>query len=248
MLLGFEREGAFGATNIANHNARQMKSCIFALNLYFLTSNFKQVKKRYLLLVAYFGFMLASCDKNTTTSPANNNTANTNTQAAEPLSGAKIAYVNIDTLAMRYDYYLERKDKLSKEEEIFAKRIQERELNLRSEYENFAKRAQAGLVSEIEMQKAQLEFQQKQQNLENDIQARREGILAQNQKDLQEVYSRIWKFLEGYKKERGYNIVLGYQAGSAILYAEPELDITIPVLDGLNAAFKAEKDSAQTAQ
>jgi outer membrane protein len=212
-----------------------------ALHSRTLTS-IKQVKKTYFFIATLIGLLFASCDqKGTTTQQDNNATASEKKNSTEPIGAVKVAYVNMDTLAMRYDFYLDKRNKMTEDERNFRKRMSEKQLNLRSEYENFAKRANAGLVSEIEIQKTQLEFQQKERQLEEEMQARQEGLFAQNQKVTQELYERIRKFLATYKEERGFNLVLGYQEATVILYAEDNMDITEPVIDALNKAYADEK-------
>ncbi len=46
-------------------------------------------------------------------------------------------------------------------------------------------------------------------------------------------------------RDLGYDYIMSYRVGGAMLYANPELDITSNVIDLLNAEYKKSKETEQ---
>ena len=59
----------------------------------------------------------------------------------------------------------------------------------------------------------------------------------EQQKYNQIMRDSIQSFLRDYNKQKGYNIILS-KAGDNILYADPAMDITTDVVNGLNKRYK----------
>ncbi|RZJ46241.1 MAG: OmpH family outer membrane protein, partial [Flavobacterium sp.] len=61
-------------------------------------------------------------------------------------------------------------------------------------------------------------------------------------KEQEALYNKIADYLKTYSKTKGYKMVLTYSKGnSAILFADETLDVTSPVLVGLNEAYLKDK-------
>ncbi|RZJ14130.1 MAG: OmpH family outer membrane protein, partial [Acinetobacter sp.] len=61
-------------------------------------------------------------------------------------------------------------------------------------------------------------------------------------KEQEALYNKIADYLKTYSKTKGYKMVLTYSKGnSAILFADETLDVTTPVLAGLNEAYLKDK-------
>lgn len=187
----------------------------------------------------------------TSCTPKDSTTANaaTTTNSASSTSSIEgdIAYVNIDSLALQYDLYVEIKEKSERVQLAANRELEQSQVNLQSEAESFQKRYQQGLLSENAAKKEQQDLQTKAQMLERQNFSKREAMRLQDEKDMEKIFSTIETVLEEYKAEKGYKVVLGTQKGAAmILYADKNLDITKPVLERLNAKYKTEKDSTET--
>ena len=59
----------------------------------------------------------------------------------------------------------------------------------------------------------------------------------EQQKYNQIMRDSIQSFLRDYNKQKGYNIILS-KAGDNILYADPAMDITTDVVNGMNKRYK----------
>ena len=163
---------------------------------------------------------------------ASASTTTSSSASSSSSSSGDIAYVNIDSLTVYYDFYVEIKERSEKNQIEASRQFQQQEIQLQSEAESLQKRYQQGLLSENGAKKEQQDLQTKAQMLDRQKASKSEALMLQEQKNMDEIFSNIEEVLEKYKEEKGYKVVLGTQKGAAtILYADKNLDITKPVLE-----------------
>lgn len=188
------------------------------------------------------GLLLASCgDKKGTTAAKTPETKAAEAPATAPTG--KIAYVNLDTLEVRYDYFKQRKAEFEKKTAAMEGEVEKLAQGLQSEYAAFQKKAQAGTLTQAEGEAGQKKLAAMQQNIES----RRQSLGAQLMKEQEtfnkELQQRLDNFLVKYNANKGYDFILSYVKGGNILFANKALDITEEVIKGMNA-----EDSAKPAE
>ncbi|MBB5636211.1 outer membrane protein [Pedobacter cryoconitis] len=183
--------------------------------------------------------VMASC-QNKDNKAATDTAVKTDAAATPVKANEPIVYVNSDSLLTKYQYFKDLKVKLD------AK----------------SKAAQTDLAAKQQaFQREVAQYQQTQNTLPADQRATTEQRLARKQQELQayqqnagaalqneqgaeqeKLYNKIADYLKIYAKGKGYKMVLTYQKGnSAILFADPSLDVTSEVITGLNDGYKADK-------
>ncbi len=155
-------------------------------------------------------------------------------------TGGGIAYVDIDTLQENYIYFKTKKAELESKQKAMENELENMARQFEKEYVALQQKAQAGTLSQSEGEAAQKNMIEKQQNLEK----KRSGLAEQLMK-LQDNFNtdlkkRLDDFLAEYNKDKGYDYVLSYSKNGSILIANPALDVTQEVLEGMNAKYKAE--------
>ena len=147
-----------------------------------------------------------------------------------------IAYVNSDTVSKYYEY---------------AKKIQKDLTNKRSEAENQIKSkyfAYESLVKEFEKasqimgDREKMEKAQKIRLLEQEIMQVEQQLSAKVSKEelrLTEGYiMKTNEFMQDIGQRLGYDYVMSYRVGGAMLYANPSHDITNEIIELLNQEYK----------
>src|SRR5690606_6885677 len=81
----------------------------------------------------------------------------------------------------------------------------------------------------------------KQQNLRMYEQSLSQELMAEQNKLQQELYERLTDYLKEYGQKNNLQYVLKYDVSSDVLFAGDSLDITDPVLKGLNQIYQDEK-------
>lgn len=206
-----------------------------------LTSRYTQ---RMFLCGVAAALLLSACNDNkNTTAGAGKPAANTTADAAQP--SGKIAYVNLDSLEANYEYFKTKKAEFEKKTTAMEAEIERLARNLQNEYASFQKKAQAGTLTQTEGEAGQKKLAQMQQ----DIETRRQnmgGQLAKEQDEFnKDLKKRLDIYLEKYNKDKGYDFILSYGAGSNILFANKSLDITTEVIKGMNAEDTGKTETAK---
>lgn len=179
--------------------------------------------------VLSLGLTLFACKEQPKSTPA----ANTSTAK----SGDGIVFVNSDSLLTNYSYSkdvtadMQEKGRKADADLTAKGATYQKEVN---EYQRAAQTMSADqrAATEERLVRKQRELQSLGQNAQS---ALANENAAQNAK----LYDKVQGYLKSYAKEKGYKMVLTYSKGnSAILFADPALDVTKEVVKGLNAGYK----------
>jgi len=156
----------------------------------------------------------------------------------------RIAYVNADSINANYllmkDFNNEIQEKENQLQEIYAAKAKK----LQDEYQAYMQKKQSGNISELDDQKSQQDLQAKKSELDG-MQQQRDELVKDVQERNYALQKKIQKFISDYNKKAGFDYILGYEnIGGSLLYGNDSLDITKPIVSGLNQQYK---DSAQKA-
>lgn len=159
-----------------------------------------------------------------------------------PVGGAKIAYVNIDTLEAKYELLKSKREDFKKRQEQMESELQRSYQQMQGDAQEVQKKASANAMTQSEYETAMKRLNQMQQSLET----RKETLTSQLMKEQEDfnkdLKARLDAFLTDYNKTKNYDYILSYSyAGSSLLYVNKQLDITKDVVDGMNAAAKSDE-------
>jgi outer membrane protein len=156
--------------------------------------------------------------------------------------GAKIAYVNIDTLEANYEYLKVRREELKNQQDKMESDLQHSYQKMQNEQYDIQKKAQSQSLSPSEYQAAEKTMLQMQQTIESSKQSMTDQLIKAHDDLSTEVKRRIDSFLTVYNKDKHYDYILSYsaRAGSPVMYANKQYDVTKNVVEGMNKAAKGD--------
>jgi outer membrane protein len=170
----------------------------------------------------------------------NTKVAGNDTAANRPL---KIAYVDLDSIQEKYDYYREKMTEFEKKKEGA-----DRDLNnsfQRIENERIAFVQKGNAITQVEAEAFQRDYARKMQNLEQQKANMERQIQEEGIKTMEELKKKINAFLTDYNTTKSYSYIFSYSSGINVLfYKDTAYNITNEVVDGLNQAYKASKPAA----
>lgn len=187
-------------------------------------------------MITAFGF--ASCDSKKAAENKPETKPNI-TAATGGTSEGRIAYVDMDTLQVRYTFLKSKKEELEKKSANIEAELTRGGQALQNEAIAFQKKAQAGGFTQAEGEAAQQRLQKMQMDLENKRQTLGAQLVKENEAFAKELQDRLDKYLLKYNKDKKYDYILSYQKGGSILFANHDLDITEDVAKGMNEDDKA---------
>jgi outer membrane protein len=166
---------------------------------------------------------------------------NSQSDSVSSVPAGAIAYVNIDSIVVRFDMFMDRRNEL-----LEKQKTAEAELNSKgTQYERGARdyqdKVSKGLVTRAtaaQMEQSLLQQQQELVNLRDQLQS---NLMEEEQVMNRQVIDYITSFLEKNKSEYNYQYIFGKSFGSVVLYSDSTLDITQKVLEALNRQYQTEK-------
>ncbi|GAB4398508.1 MAG: hypothetical protein OHK0053_17310 [Microscillaceae bacterium] len=152
----------------------------------------------------------------------------------------RIAFVNVDSLDAQYEFSINaRKNMQGKERQIQAD-LETRARSLETEMINFQKNLPNLNLDQAKAKEKEL--MQKQQAFEQFRQSVGAGFMKEEQELQKKLLENIAGFMKKFGEEKGYDYILTYSGvASATLFANPELDVTKEVIEGLNQNYRNDK-------
>jgi len=202
------------------------------------------MKKLILFLIpcAIGALFLISCDnKKTPVQDATGESGVSQTaRSFSPIDEGSIVHVNIDSLMQHYQMTIDLSGELEDKMTKLDAELTNRQRRFQANVTDFQNKAQKGLetrarLAEMEQQLALEERNLMQLSEQYRMELGEEQVVMQRK-----ILQSIMDFLAEYNKDKGYKYILANTFGSTILFADASLDITAPVLEGLNAKYKAE--------
>ncbi len=155
-----------------------------------------------------------------------------------------IAYVNMDSLINNYGRYMD----LSAEFETKATKVQgdleSRARRLQNEIMDFQEKVQKGLITRSQAATLQEQLEKKGNDFETQRQQQVSALGEEEQVLTNQVIHSVIKYVENFNSDFRYKMILTSSGNSPVLHADPALNITKVILDGLNAEYTAEQAAA----
>lgn len=162
--------------------------------------------------------------------------ASSTTDSTGTVGGKPIVYVNSDSLLTQYDFFKDAQKAFEQKRTQLDLDINTRGTVLQRKIQQFQQTA-GGMIA-AEAQALQLRLQKEGNDFEQYRQKAANDLAQEEAKKNEELYNNISNYIKKYNRENGYHFVLGYSKGGGILFANPDLDVTKKIIDGLNKEYK----------
>ncbi|MEP2771795.1 MAG: OmpH family outer membrane protein [Fulvivirga sp.] len=150
-----------------------------------------------------------------------------------------VAYINSDSVLQNYDYFAELQEDLQAKSQKLESEYQNRAQGLQKEFNDYQRNINNLTIGQAKALEEDL--MKKQQNLRVYQESLSQELLKEEARISQELYKRVTGFLNEYSEDNGLQLVVKYNQGSDVLYANDSMNITNDVIKGLNDAYASEK-------
>lgn len=198
--------------------------------------------KKFLLAVSAAALLAAGCNKQNS-APAAENNASENAPAASSATATSgdIAYFNIDSLVSRYDMYTDLRatyeEKAKKAENELTSKGRSLENNLR----DYQEKIQKGLVTRSQAQTMEENLNKQQQTFVEHRDKVMAEMAEEEQVMLNRIHYSITQYLKEFNADYRFKMIISSTGAGPVLNADPSLDLTEVLLEGLNKKYAAEK-------
>lgn len=159
-------------------------------------------------------------------------------------AGARVAFVNVDTLLNNYGYLRAQSDILQQRGADADASLQRRGRAFQQEVQQVQQRAQAGEMTQQQMQDEQTRLASKEQELAAERDRITQELSGESQRLQAELQTALQREVSAIQAAEGYDYVLSYGAGSNVLAVNDAYDLTARVLERLNAGAAVDSAAA----
>lgn len=163
------------------------------------------------------------------------------TAGAAGTPGQGIAYVNIDSVIIKFDMYHDRQNDLISKQKSAEAELNSKGTQYQKDVKDYQEKATKGLITRATAAQIEQSLGQQQQELVALRDKLQSNLVEEEQVMNRQIVEYITKFLEENKAEYNYQYILGKSFGNAVLYGDNSMDITPKVIDAINKKYKTEK-------
>lgn len=165
--------------------------------------------------------------------------------SADSSATLPVAYVNVDSLLLNYNFAKDLNEALMRKEEGSRASLTQKQRQLQAAVEDFERKRQnnAFLSQERELQERQ-RILKMQQDYEQVAQRLSQEFALEQQKLNMEMEDTIKVRLKEFNQTRGYQLILSNTGTANILLADKKYDVTKDVIDFLNKKYGPQTSAA----
>jgi len=152
----------------------------------------------------------------------------------------KIVFIDTDSLVARYKFFIDGNERMVKMEKSMRNRLESKTKKLQKEYEEYMRQGKAGLLTLKQQQDTEASLTKQQQDLATLEQTLTQKLMTEKQVLNEKINKTVASFIEAYRIEKGYTLILQKQTLNGVLSGDPSLDVTEEVINRLNAKYEFE--------
>ena len=158
------------------------------------------------------------------------------------VAGMPIAYINVDSLLLNYQFAKDANESLIKRQEDSRLNINTKARQLQNEMAEFQRKLENNaFLSRDRAEQEQNRLMKRQQELQELDGQLSQQLMQTQQKMSEELRDTINSFLKEFNKDGKYHLILGNTSSDNVLYATPGYDITNEVTKLLHGRFAAKQ-------
>lgn len=159
-----------------------------------------------------------------------------------PSTELKVAYVNIDSILLKYKLSVELNEALVGKQSNMKSRLEKEGREFEKDAQIFQDKVQRGIfLTQQRAEEAQQQLMQRQQELQQLEYEYSNQLAAEQQKMNVQLFDSISNFINDFNKPEKYQVILGHSLGGNMLYGSEQLNITQEVIMGLNERYTNKK-------
>ncbi|MGM0376023.1 MAG: OmpH family outer membrane protein [Bacteroidota bacterium] len=168
----------------------------------------------------------------------------TSDQKLDEVQEYPIAYINMDSLLMEYEYAQKLNEDLLRKEESSRADFNEQARVFQEDMQEFQRKVQNNAFLNLERaQNEERRLREKEQELQ-ELNQQMSNELRQQQNEMnEELNDTIASFLKEYTKEHPLKLVLSNTMGDNVLYANKALNITGRIVKKLNQRYEEQQEN-----
>lgn len=161
------------------------------------------------------------------------------------VASSAVAYVNFDSLIAKYDMYIALSADFQAKATKAETDLQARARSFERDVTDFQNKIQKGLITTANAQTTQANLERRQQALAQQQQTAMATLAEEESVMINQIHYAITEYLKEFNDDLRYGMIISTSSAGPILHADPALDITDVVVEGLNERYASEKKQSE---
>lgn len=191
-----------------------------------------------ILALAGAAILATSCNQNT-----NNEGSAAPAQETSAQAGA-IVYFNLDRVLAEYDMAIDLSSVVETKVNSINQEVNRRGTKLEKDVRAFEEKINKGLLTQSVAQQQQQKLIEQQNEFQTYANQKQQEIVEEQNVLMNQIADAINTYIQEFNAEKKYAMILATQGDilpAPVVTADPDLDITDALLEGLNAAYVKSK-------
>lgn len=154
----------------------------------------------------------------------------------------KILYVNSDSISAGYDLVRDMERKFEEDNQVREQKLKSKQSNLQRMYKDYENKVMT--MTTRERQKKEEEITKYQQQLMQEQQELSQLAAMQEAGMVSQMFDSLQVFFKQFAEQKGVDLILAYQKGSGVLYANEKFDVTREAIQMMNQRYRKSKATA----
>lgn len=154
----------------------------------------------------------------------------------------KILYVNSDSISAGYDLVRDMEKKFEEDNQVREQKLKSKQSNLQRMYKDYENKVMT--MTTRERQKKEEEITAYQQQLMQEQQEMSQLAAMQEAGMVSQMFDSLQVFFKEFAEQKGVDLILAYQKGSGVLYANEKFDVTREAIQLMNLRYNKSKAAA----
>jgi len=167
------------------------------------------------------------------------------TAADSTLAAGSIVFFDMDRVLQEYDMANDLRSVVETKVNSINQEVNRRGSKLEKDIKSFQDKINKGLLTQSVAEAQNAKLQQDQIDFQNYAAQKQQEISEEQAVMMNQLADAIKTFVDEFNQEKGYAMILATQGDilpAPVVTADPALDITDAILEGLNAKYIKEKD------
>ncbi len=190
-----------------------------------------------LFTIAITSATLVSCDNVTPGNTTNTTNDSTTIDSTETYYNGKIAFIKMDSLMKNYGMFIDFNDKFNKKSQKVQNELMKKARAIENEGRELEQKYQKGSLTRFQVESQMEALQKKQQNTMKYRDTKLAELAKEEGQMSQEISDAVKGYIQEYNQTKNYSMIIQTQGGTPVIIADPKLDITNDIIEGLNKNY-----------
>ncbi len=153
----------------------------------------------------------------------------------------KIAFFNTDSVFQNYELVNQLREEMKKEKESLEGTFNAKQAAFEQKVRNYQANLKNNVITAVQAQNAEAQLMKEREDIMKMNEEYTQQLVAKEADINKRITEDIIGYANKYNEKYGADYILGYTKGGPVIFANPKMDVTKEITEGLNKAYKENK-------